>query len=214
VSRTQSWWESYYANLQWYWNDKFERFSDVTHERLVTAYDDAVRYVDEFLGRLRTDIDDATFVVTADHGEAFFDHGAYGHPPDHFYDENLHVPLVVHDGETEGTVRDVFSLRRLPDLLTDGYGQPGSISSPVATASSLASSKKGIRGRRWGYTAIDHDSDQSRAELDFPPDEWPSDSEEAAIRKCCQALGRQHCEAARERRRIRTAAVDFEEPST
>ena len=212
-SRTQSWWESYYANLRWYWNGKSKRFGDATHERLVTAYDDAIRYVDKFLRRLRLDADDATLVVTADHGEAFFDHNMYGHPPDHFYSENLHVPLVIHDGETEGTVGDVVSLRQLPDLLTDGHRMAYSSPSPVATASSLATSKFGIRGRHWGYTA-DDSNDSSRAELDFPPDERPSHSEETIIWECCRTLGKIHREAARERDRIRAATRDFEESSS
>lgn len=212
ASRTQSWLENYYANLRWYWNDKSERFSEATHERLVTAYDDAIRYVDKFLEQIRTDVNDATLVVTADHGEAFFDHGAYGHLPDHFYKENLHVPLVIHDGETEGTVEDVVSLRQLPDLLTDGHGVASSNTSLVTTASSLASSKFGIRSRCCGCTASESGDGLSRMELNIPPDTQLRGSEEV-VREYHQILARHHCEAAHERDRIRTAAMNFEEVS-
>jgi arylsulfatase len=59
--------------------------------------------------------DDPTIVVHGDHGEAFGEHGTYGHEP-YLHEENVRVPLVV-DSEIDGTVSDVTSLRRLPELL-------------------------------------------------------------------------------------------------
>jgi arylsulfatase len=208
-AQTQSWWESYYANLRWYWNDKSKRFNDSTHKRLVTAYDDAVRYTDRFLDRLRTDIDDATFVVTADHGEAFFDHGAYGHPPNHFYEENLHVPLVVHNGETKGTVDDVVSLRCLPELLTGNYETSNSVSS-VATASSLGLPKFGIRSKNWGYITSEDDTESSQVELDFSSGDCLADSDEEAIKEGCWMLADQYRESIRERARIKDVTWNME----
>ena len=64
------------------------------------AYDAELAYVDHIVGELfdyvRSEIDDdVIFVVTADHGEAFGEHGWIGH---HVIvsDELVHVPLVVH----------------------------------------------------------------------------------------------------------------------
>lgn len=204
-SRTQSWWKSHYANLRWYWNDKSKRFSETTHERLLMAYEDSVRYADSFLDSLRTDIDNATFVITADHGEAFFEHGAYGHPPNHFHEENLHVPLVIHDGKTQGTINDVVSLRCLPKLLTGDYKPSNSVSSFV-TASSLGSSRFGIRSKNWGSTINVNSAELPQMELDLPSNSHSSKLDEDAIKEGCQMLADRHRETIRERGRIQDAA--------
>jgi arylsulfatase A-like enzyme len=65
-----------------------------------SLYDDEIRYVDDQIGRLLDALDDrglledALVVVTADHGEAFGEHGYYGHPR-RLDEELLAVPLVV-----------------------------------------------------------------------------------------------------------------------
>jgi arylsulfatase A-like enzyme len=63
-------------------------------------YRGEVRYVDDAVGRVTAELrrlgmyDDALVVVTSDHGEEFWEHGAYGHGHT-LYDELLHVPLLV-----------------------------------------------------------------------------------------------------------------------
>lgn len=67
------------------------------HQREVVRglYGAAVRHADERVGRLVDHVDeDALVVVTADHGEALFEHGQVGHEPC-LYDEVVHVPLLV-----------------------------------------------------------------------------------------------------------------------
>jgi arylsulfatase len=98
-------------------------FDDRTHDRLVNLYDDSIRYGDAFLEQLQSDLaaDDPTFVVHADHGEEFGEHGRYGHQP--FLNEELiHVPLVV--GKPDGGVGGSGD---------DGLASPGSdaVSDPV-----------------------------------------------------------------------------------
>jgi len=64
------------------------------------AYDAEVRWVDEALRRLFAKLDalgirdQALFIFTADHGEAFDEHHMSGHQ-NVIYDEVLHVPLIV-----------------------------------------------------------------------------------------------------------------------
>lgn len=85
-------------------------------------YDGAVAAVDDAIGRVLGELDalgvaDRTIVVvTADHGEALFEHGrGQGHGDHLFGDENTHVPLLIVDprrpppgGRSErGIVRDV-----------------------------------------------------------------------------------------------------------
>jgi arylsulfatase A-like enzyme len=58
-------------------------------------YAASVRHADEKIRTLLDAVDDDTLViVTADHGEALFEHGQVGHEPC-LYDELVHVPLLV-----------------------------------------------------------------------------------------------------------------------
>ncbi len=115
--RSQSRLAEFHANFE-FWRQSHETpFSEDVHDKLVTAYDDSVRYADAFLARLREDLshENPVIAVHGDHGEAFGEHGTYGHEP-YLYRENTHVPLVV-SGVESGTCRSVVSLAELPGLL-------------------------------------------------------------------------------------------------
>ena len=64
-------------------------------------YSACVRYVDYNLGNLFSWLvakgwyGDTLIILTSDHGEAFLEHNAFGHPPDNFYNEQLQVPLMI-----------------------------------------------------------------------------------------------------------------------
>jgi arylsulfatase A-like enzyme len=69
-------------------------------QHLIALYDGEIRYTDEHvarivdrLRRLRA-LDDTLVVVTSDHGDEFFEHGAKGHSKT-LYDEIIRVPLVM-----------------------------------------------------------------------------------------------------------------------
>lgn len=72
--------------------------ADLQH--LVALYDGEIRFTDEILGRILDAMDrsgrlrDALVVVTADHGEEFFEHGGKGHQKT-LFDEVVRVPLIV-----------------------------------------------------------------------------------------------------------------------
>jgi arylsulfatase A-like enzyme len=63
-------------------------------------YDGEIRWTDEHLGRLFALLraeglwDNTVVIVTADHGEEFFEHGHKGHM-NALYVESVHVPLIV-----------------------------------------------------------------------------------------------------------------------
>jgi arylsulfatase len=127
-------------------------------KRVVQAYRDSVRSVDRFAGELRQRVDtsDTSVVFHADHGEAFKEHGTYGHQ-NALYQENVHVPLLVYgaDAEAGRVVEDPVSLRSMPDLLLslgDGEGVPvdeltaGPVVSRTASGDTLA-----VTTRRWKY---------------------------------------------------------------
>lgn len=69
-------------------------------EHLVALYDGEIRFTDHILGRIlerldeRGRLENAIVVVTADHGDEFFEHGGKGHRRT-LFDEVLRVPLVV-----------------------------------------------------------------------------------------------------------------------
>jgi arylsulfatase A-like enzyme len=86
-----------------------ENEEDITENELQTLidlYDDEIRYTDGQIGRLLSSLenkwDDWTAIITADHGEEFRDHGHFFHQ-NRFYDEVMHVPLVVYDRDSSGT---------------------------------------------------------------------------------------------------------------
>jgi len=96
-------------------------------DRLVDLYDDATRSVDAFLGRLLDDLGgtDPAVVVHADHGEAFGEHGTYGHQAT-LYEENVHVPLVARGASADdggatssatGAVETPVSLTQVPAIV-------------------------------------------------------------------------------------------------
>ncbi len=83
-----------------------EEFTDREREVVRGLYAASVRHADEKAGELLDAVDDETLViVTADHGEALFEHGQVGHEPA-LYDELTHVPLLVRPpgGASEGVV--------------------------------------------------------------------------------------------------------------
>jgi len=69
-------------------------------EQVIRLYDGEIAYADEQLGRLVDELksldlyDDALIIVTADHGEAFYEHGHWQHTVS-LYDEVVHIPLIV-----------------------------------------------------------------------------------------------------------------------
>lgn len=94
------------------------------------AYDDCIAYLDDQLGRLFDDLDrrgildDTLVIVTADHGEAFGEHGLYGHASS-LYQSESHVPLlIVHPrGVPKGkVVPGSATLRDLPATIVERIG--------------------------------------------------------------------------------------------
>ncbi len=88
----------------------------------INIYDAHLRYADYAVGQLEQELRDAgvledtLFIVTADHGEAFGEHGYVWHGHG-VYDELTHIPLLVRlPGETNGGQR-VTALTQTIDLL-------------------------------------------------------------------------------------------------
>jgi arylsulfatase A-like enzyme len=93
----------------------------------IALYDGEIRFTDEILAEIFEQLDargrfeDALVVITADHGEEFFDHGDKGHRRT-LYEEVLRVPLIVRlpGGAAGGQVVDdlVGLIDVMPTLLS------------------------------------------------------------------------------------------------
>lgn len=77
-----------------------EAIPEERHRLLLELYDLTIEHGDKLLGRLVDAIDlnerqaGSVIVVTADHGEEFYEHGRWGHGKS-LYDEVVNVPLVI-----------------------------------------------------------------------------------------------------------------------
>lgn len=150
--------EMYYSNIRYNYNtNPFDRLSKHLHARLARAYRDACRSVDGFVRTLTTDLqdDDPVLVVHADHGEAFHEHGTYGHRPV-LYEENIHVPFLIHNSGRQDRIEDQVTLRRLPEIvssLADSSAafEPQSVTDEFVISTTEEGERISIRNEEWKY---------------------------------------------------------------
>ncbi|MBU7046448.1 MAG: sulfatase, partial [Theionarchaea archaeon] len=70
-------------------------------QHIIDIYDDKLRYIDYQVQRLCSllkNCPDSVVIITSDHGQEFYEHGNFGHRAQ-YYDEILHVPLIIHGSE-------------------------------------------------------------------------------------------------------------------
>jgi len=112
--------------------DKYPR-SEVSD--IVKLYDGEVQYVDDALGdlfRRMEDLgifDDTIVVLTADHGEEFWEHGGFGHGHC-LYPEVVRIPLMIYLppslGSVCGHIYDYVSLVDIAPTILEYLGLPSS----------------------------------------------------------------------------------------
>ena len=77
-----------------------DEISTQQRDYLIANYDACIHEVDAAVGRIldqlesRGELEDTLVIITSDHGEEFFEHGAWGHGHS-LHRELLHVPLVL-----------------------------------------------------------------------------------------------------------------------
>ncbi|MDA8016020.1 MAG: sulfatase [Thermoanaerobaculia bacterium] len=103
--------------------------SDAEAKYFAARYDEGIRYADEVLGRLWSELKDLgldeeiVLVVTADHGEEFLEHGRYLHTQ--LFPEHLRVPLLVRIPDaTPGRVATAVRSIDIAPTLLDVMGLP------------------------------------------------------------------------------------------
>ncbi|HYM79319.1 MAG TPA: sulfatase-like hydrolase/transferase [Candidatus Dormibacteraeota bacterium] len=97
---------------------------------IISLYDAGVHWADKQLARLVAALqqlqrwDDTAFVVTADHGEEFLEHGDRYHSPTSLPEQLIHVPLLVRAPGLSGgtTLSGPFSLIHLAPTLLEAIG--------------------------------------------------------------------------------------------
>lgn len=220
--RTQSRLATYQANWRLWRTGHAGPFDSETLTNLICAYDDTITYADAFLNRLRTDLqgDNPLIAVHGDHGEAFGEHGSYGHHP-RLYEENVHVPLVVGGTPTE-TVSAPFSLRSMPDLLAKlALGDEPSLGLMPAISYTSDGEMWALHGSDWKYLYTDISADSGES---TPPTRTSPRNEHGTLyhltgdpedetnvlydqyREACCRLVANYTEANHERNRLALAA--------
>jgi len=107
------------------------RMSPGDLEEMIALYDGNLRMADDAVGevfdalRVEGRWDNSIILVTADHGEAFFEHGHQGHNTT-LYDEMLHIPFILRlpEGRVANDV-DTDRLVILSDVVPTILGQLG-----------------------------------------------------------------------------------------
>jgi len=113
------------------------RIGNVYDSQYEAIYDSTVRYIDDQIYRIISTLknhnlwDKTILIVTADHGEALYDRGIYGHASlgeefvhgenrHYMYDELLHVPLLIRipNGESK-RISTPFSLGWLHEVIQE-----------------------------------------------------------------------------------------------
>ena len=95
-------------------------------DRMIAGYDANIRYTDHHVGRLvdtlneTGKLDNTIVVITADHGEAFREHGSWIGHLRNLYDEQIKVPLIVYHPDLEPQrIEERVSLADIKPTLLD-----------------------------------------------------------------------------------------------
>ncbi|ELZ87907.1 sulfatase [Haloferax volcanii] len=111
-----------------------DSITDDERQLLIDLYDAEIRYNDkrigEFLDALRERglLENSLVVFTADHGDAFGEHGYYEHPR-YLHDEITHVPLIVRQPNGEsGVVETPASTLDIVSTIESAFGSESEFS--------------------------------------------------------------------------------------
>lgn len=206
-------WEMYYAILRyWHGESSDDQLSDRAEGLISQAYRDAVRSVDGFVDRLSEAISpyEPITVFHSDHGEALGEHGNFGHEQT-LYEENLRVPMFVHNAGIEEQVHEQVSLRSLPEMLIDLTQpvelDPMSYTQPVTISKTENNNKISVRTDSWKYIytedeelliSLDSDGENHNIIVEYPD-----------VAKLLSQVAKQHRVTQTEKDIISTAVIEL-----
>jgi len=134
-------------------------FNEREKQGIISIYDDTIRYADSFVGNLLEDLSDydPIFIITADHGEGFGEHGFYGHPP-MLYEELCHVPLIIYNAGVKGRIKEPVSLLGIAPTILELIGEENEFTSKSLLSKGgewvivkAFGEKIAVRGQEWKY---------------------------------------------------------------
>lgn len=112
---------------------RLSHLSDVDRDFIKAAYDEEIAFVDQQLGRLRAGLaqrgllERSLVVLTADHGEEFFEHGGFEHGHA-MWEEIVRVPLIIWGpGVRAGRESSPVSLVDVMPTLLEWIGVPSAV---------------------------------------------------------------------------------------
>jgi len=150
-------WEMYYSILRyWHGQSSNDELPVRARELISQAYRDAVRSVDGFVDALTEAVSayNAVTVFHSDHGEALGEHGNFGHEQT-LYEENLRVPMFVHNAELSEHVNEQLPLQSLSELLVDLSNpvefDPRTHTQPFVVSQTENNRTLSVRTRSWKY---------------------------------------------------------------
>jgi len=102
---------------------RFKPLSDKKRQNIIDLYDGEIRYTDEKLITPIVDklkslelYDDTMIILTADHGEEFYEHNSWAHSHS-VYDETIKVPMIVKFFNSEHAGRKIDKFARIVDAM-------------------------------------------------------------------------------------------------
>ncbi len=112
-------------NIEQYLGGKpgiFQPLSERERENARALYDAEIKYtdealVDELIPWLKEEglYDQLMIIITSDHGEEFYEHGAWGHGP-HLYQESIRIPLIIKFPQGQWSKKEINHIVRLTDV--------------------------------------------------------------------------------------------------
>jgi arylsulfatase A-like enzyme len=130
-------------------------------QKLIVLYDREIQYTDKAINHLLKQLksygyfDNSIIIVSADHGDAFNEHGTLGHGGKfkaQLYDEFLHIPLILHGLDQKGIVVDhQIQLLDLAPTICELTGAP--VPPNFFGTSFLCPTAQGMIARSVWYTA-------------------------------------------------------------
>lgn len=97
-------------------------------QKLIELYDLEIQYTDQAIQMLIQELqtmgkyENTVIIISADHGDAFGEHGTLGHGGKfrvQLYDEYVHVPFIIHGSEHKGQIHEQVQLLDLAPTICD-----------------------------------------------------------------------------------------------
>lgn len=184
-------------------------------ELVLDAYDGCIREADTLTKQLWEDLKDTDpiFIIHADHGDAFGEHGFYGHPPEH-YEYLIRVPLVIYNADVKGVVKEPVSLLRLAPTICELAGVKNEFSQPslledVEYAPPIVENKLEnglrvtVRDKEWKLIVNPDREDELYNIKKDPMEQENLIGQEPDIEKELRKLAEKHIKTRKEKERLR-----------